>query len=628
MRRFVHFLFLGFLSLTSLAQSGYPVDSIPAHLRAGANAVVRTRQTRIDIINPRKSEAQFKEVVTLLNDEAGHYRLYSIPYNPTSRISNIRAVAYDETGKLIWNLQPYNIVDRRDTQGPEELSDSRQKTFEIPAYNYPFTFEVSYTTSLNETYVWSRNMLQFNPEESLEESGLQFIVPSGMHFNHKTLNLKNPTDILQSGKSTIYTWKEENLPASRQRPYAQLVTKKMPVVYATPLDFSMHGYQGSFQSWKSYGNWVAELIKGRDELEPQYAEKAREVVKGITDRKEKVRSLYSYMQAHTRYFYIGFGIGGNQPMPANEVARNGYGDCKALSNYMMALLKAVDIESHYTLVNSGALQYIEPGFPSDQFDHIILCVPDQKDTIWLECTDQTQPFNYLGTFTCDRDVLMVTPEGGKIARTPKYGIEYNQAQSFANIELAGSGDVEVNLTMNRSGLLYDELYAISESKTSERKEWLSDQIGSKGVEVTHDSYGMDNKGNTPQISAAFSFKTRNYASKSSDRLFVSPALVSGISYIQEDPSEISIDVGLRHSDSSRIEIPIGYQVEFVPGNVTFATKFGCYARTLRQDNRYVYYSRRIEIMQADYPMEDYREFYDFVSDMAKNDQDMVVLRSK
>jgi hypothetical protein len=402
----------------------------------------------------------------------------------------------------------------------------------------------------------------------------------------------------------------------------------MPVVYGTPLAFSRHGYPGSFESWKTYGQWINTLNAGRDELDAEYAEKARAVVKGINNPKEKIRQLYAYMQSHTRYFSIAYGIGGNQPMPANEVAEKGYGDCKALSNYMKSLLKAVGIPSYYTLVKAGMNQYMQPDFPSDQFNHAILCVPNNQDTVWLECTNQTMPFNYLGSFTCDRDVLLITPEGGKLARTPRYGADFNRSKSIANIELAGSGDVEVNLKLEQKGLLYDELFAVSQAKKSDLHDWLSELLDNKGLEVQSDSFLTDSKAQTPSITARFTFKTRNFASRSSNRLFVAPALITGMSYLQEDPGDISVTMGYNVTDSSRIELPIGYTVEYMPENKSYTTQFGRYSRTMSQDRKYLYFIRTYQIQQSDYPGDTYDDFQRFINDIASDDRDMVILKSK
>lgn len=79
---------------------------------------------------------------------------------------------------------------------------------------------------------------------------------------------------------------------------------------------------------------------------------------------------------------------------------------KILSNYTIALLKEAGIKGYYTIIRAGRnARPIQPNFPSNQFNHVIVSVPNGKDTLWLECTSQTNPFGYQGTFTEDRWAL-------------------------------------------------------------------------------------------------------------------------------------------------------------------------------------------------------------------------------
>ncbi|NJM26365.1 MAG: hypothetical protein HC859_13660, partial [Bacteroidia bacterium] len=103
---------------------------------------------------------------------------------------------------------------------------------------------------------------------------------------------------------------------------------------------------------------------------------------------------------------IQLGIGGWQPFEASVVDKNGYGDCKALSNYAVAMLKEAGIKGYYCLVQAGEEPAkLDPMFAENHFNHIIVAVPLKQDTVWLECTSQTNPYGYLGEFTGDRQAL-------------------------------------------------------------------------------------------------------------------------------------------------------------------------------------------------------------------------------
>ena len=103
-------------------------------------------------------------------------------------------------------------------------------------------------------------------------------------------------------------------------------------------------------SWNTFGKWYYEkLLTPVSAVTPEIsAEVAALKLSGTTT--EKVKTLYQYMQNKTRYVLIMMGIGGWQPMPASEVSKKGYGDCKALTNYMQTLLTAAGIPSYYAVI--------------------------------------------------------------------------------------------------------------------------------------------------------------------------------------------------------------------------------------------------------------------------------------
>ena len=608
------------------SQLSYPYDSIPSFLRVGAKAVLRSGQRIITLVDEKQSRLETKIALTLLNDKAKDMLMVGISYDRFRHISSIRAKAYNKSGKLIWILRNYEISDVRDFGGPEKLSDARKKVFEIPSFNYPFTIEYSYTMTMEDLFLSPAVYLQQDPGISVEESGLQYIIPKGSGFSYKTLNLKFPADSVQRKNKLYLSWNEENIPAGRQRKYATSLVKKLPVVYATPIDFSLSGYKGSFKTWREYGSWMGQLIAGRDILDQAYAEKAEALIKDIPEQREKIKVLYEYMQKTTHYFFIGFGVGGNQPIPANEVAMNGYGDCKALCNYMKALLKSVGIESYYTLVRSGEGKSMQADFPCNQFDHVILCVPDHQDTIWLECTDPNSPFNYLGSFTCDRYALAITPEGGRLLRTPSYDSSVNMAQTYSEILLQPSGDADIKLEMRKHGLLCDEIMKISESKSSDRKSWLADKIGLSGFELKKEEYEFNRQAEIPAALASFELHIRDLAAKSSQLLFITPSFVSDLFYIYDDPDEVELPTAYQQDDSVRIEIPSGLSIEHLPEGKQIRTRFGSFGSEISTDGKFIYFRRKLSFNKGNYPRESYPEFYQFITDITTADKEMVVLK--
>ena len=106
------------------------------------------------------------------------------------------------------------------------------------------------------------------------------------------------------------------------------------------------------------------------------------------------------------------------------------------------------------MINAGA--NAEPAtfsFPSDPFNHVILCIPFKNDTTWLECTSNTTPFGKLGPFTENRCALVVTEDGGKLINTPKSQAGDNQFTSEVHITLNTDGSAKAQAKILSTGEL-------------------------------------------------------------------------------------------------------------------------------------------------------------------------------
>ncbi|WP_332911990.1 transglutaminase-like domain-containing protein [Algoriphagus boritolerans] len=237
-----------------------------------------------------------------------------------------------------------------------------------------------------------------------------------------------------------------------------------------PVKFKLDQYQGEMTDWSELAAWQYELNKGRDVLPEDFKAKVLAMVEGVEEPYEKVKILYSYLQKNFRYVSIQLGIGGWQTMTAADVVNNAYGDCKALTNLMKAMLETVGIASNYTLVRAGSdAKEIELDFPAPQFNHVILQVPTDGNPIWLECTSNVLPAGFLGEFTRDRHVLVTKEGGGFLTKTPAYNTEgWNLIQSQSKVSI----DLQGNATITSNQQLYGNF--------SESMLWVKNKLDERG----------------------------------------------------------------------------------------------------------------------------------------------------
>jgi hypothetical protein len=333
--------------------------------------------------------------------------------------------------------------------------------------------------------------------------------------------------------------------------------------------------------------------------------------------REKAEALYRYLQSRTRYASIQLGIGGYKPAPATEVSEKGYGDCKGLVNYMYAILKEAGIKSHYTLVRAGTNRYIIPSFVSNQFNHAILCVPMHTDTVWLECTSQTTPFNYLGTFTCDRDVLLVTSDGGKLVRTPRLRSSFLRTDAVISVNRRGPSDGMV--TMTAGGIGFDENRIFHGKTVTEMKRIINQGLGLGSYSADTASYS-ERIESEPVSGLTFDLTLSDFAVVAGTRIHFRPCL-DPFEYQPFDTIAARIYDREVRVDSVIYRIPSGYRPEYLPEDVLSEGPFGFYkCNVSKLEDGSLLYTRRLKINRGTYRGEEARKLYAFLNLAARNDQ--------
>ncbi|MCC6288336.1 MAG: DUF3857 and transglutaminase domain-containing protein [Chitinophagaceae bacterium] len=611
----------------------YAVSKIPEALMKNADVVMRLDETRFEVINLGKSVTKIKYAITVLNENGDRYSILYLGYDKLHFINSIDATLFDVNGKKIKGLKKSDIKDVSGTEGGTLADDIRYKVFGFYHKLYPYTVEYEIELQTNGTYSYPHWQPLKREKYAVEQSALTIVVPSDISFRYKALNYKGSPVSGTDKANKTYRWEVKNLQPIELEYASPSWDYIVPTVYTAPNKFKLEDYEGDMSTWEEYGKFNAQLNKGRDKLPDNIKQKVHELADGLKTDKEKIKALYEYMQQNTRYISIQLGIGGQQPYDATFVATKKYGDCKALSNYMYSLLKEVGIKSNYTLVKSGRGEnYMLKDFPYDPFDHIILCVPLQKDTVWLECTNQIIPTGYLGGFTDDRYVLLVDEAGGKLVKTPKYTKQQNLRVRKINGKIGEDGMLTMNINSSYSGLQQDQRHGIFNSLSHDKQlEFLKQQIDLPHYDVVNFSF-MEDKAPLPTLKEHLEVKALNYSPQTGKRLFVIPNVISR-AYTKLKTSEdrkypISLGMDYIDIDTTVVEIPQGYILEALPASLKLESKFGKFqCSTELKGNELIYY-RYIEKNGGEFPASDYNDLVKFYDQIYKADRSRVVLVKK
>lgn len=424
----------------------------------------------------------------------------------------------------------------------------------------------------------------------------------------------------------------QNIKAYHNESFSPSLSRVSPVVYFAPRSFTIAGFHGGTNSWAAFGSFIRKLNAGRDELPEATREKIKQIAAAKKTLRGKVDTLYRYMQSKVRYVNVSKGIQGWQPMEAKKVDEVSWGDCKALTNYMKSVLEAAGIKAYYTLVKAGAsASPIISGFPSNQFNHAILCVPDGKDTIWLENTNQHIPPGYIGSFTDDRDVLLVLGDSVKMVHTPVYNSDENFESRKTQVSVANDGTCELNIKKTSSGSYYEDMLPYVLASAQKQKQALLKTIHLPTFDLK--SYSMKEVVKTlPEVVSTMDVVAPHYGMSMGSLM-----LLNAYPFHSDDQNDFRnkkrlYDIVLRRSykrtDTVVIQIPKGYVVAKVPSGKKIVTDFGAYSFSVRNEGRDIKVVRELKLKRGTYPPSKNSEFSAFLDQLNKYDGSRLVLRKQ
>lgn len=613
----------------------YSASQIPDSLRKDAKQVVREHSERVEIISPDKLIHTLSRAVTYLDaKEAEEGIVLHSSYDDRFRIKKIAAYVYDAQGKL---LKTYKEKDFRDVSSHEGLyTDSRHKFARISSTSVPFTI------LFEEQQEWLTTLAipSFHPltdeRLSLQQASFELVAPAELLPRYRNLHTDIQPQKETVKEKTLLRWQLNNLPAMKVERFSPAWALPFPMVQLAPNQFGLSGKHGSMASWKDLGTFFYQLNADRWQLPEQVAAKVHALTDALPTRRQKTEALYHFLQETTRYISVQIGAGGWITFPASYVAQNGYGDCKALSNYMVSLLGEAGIIGHYTLIEAGIGRghSAHAEFPVMDFNHAIVCVPDGADTLWLECTSQQQPFNFLGDFTSDRNALIVTEAGGKLVRTPACTPQQNRYVHQAQVQLNADGSGTLQAEAHYAGEQFDGVQGWSlQDPKDQQQRLLSKYDRLIGAQMTALSFEKPAAmPANPEMGYKAQLSFRQYGNRSGNRLLICPNICSDW-YTLPKQENRKLPVITYHTDFEDVDettffLPEGYACEGIPEAVSLKTPFGEYEAQWKLQDGKLQYRRRFLLRKGVHPATAYSALAEFYAQMAKYDKLRVGLQKQ
>lgn len=601
---------------TPLFPQSYNAEVIykTTRITASVDKIITEESVRI-LINKRAEETRLTDVEIIRKE--------------SEKISSLEGWIEDENGIIIRKLQKKDIVESHAQTGFSFYDDYLSIKFSLRHNIYPYYLCYSYKRTTPEYLIISDWSPVLENDIPTRKSTLELIIPDGYEFNYESSGVNDPTaENLEKSKS--YKWVSSYDKPVLDETCSPRLFLFFPRVKITPKQFS-YGCPGTFSTWRTYGQWYSDLIKEQNILPVTELSRIHNLVKDAVSDREKISILYHYLQDNTRYINVTTDFGGHKPMPAQYVAENKYGDCKALVNYTKSMLEAVGINSFYTVVFAGNYPIeSQKGIPFPNFNHVVLMIPDGNDSIWLECTSKTLPFGYSGIFTSGRKALVIDNENSAFVNTPRYSCKDVETIRNFGFKINYSGALTLDASFVLKGSDFETFLAINNSlDLKEQKKMLDKYLDHSGIEVSEYKLKRESRDDNEML-FTMTGNANKYVRKVQNEYFVSAVAFDLPEF--EPPSKRKLPVLLTnpvsYKDTVTVEMLDGLIPGIIPEEVNIENEFGSYQIKIKREKNKITLIKEVCLNAGKYPLEKYPSFYSFLMSVRKAEKNCVIVATK
>jgi hypothetical protein len=610
----------------------YPVSELEPSFVKGADAVVRLDKRHLTLKSREEAVYAVRRVVTVFTPEGREFGQMSVHHDRFKDIASFDGVIRDASGEVIRDMDDEDRHDVSLSRGSTIATDSRLRYAQLSHSTYPYTVELEYKVDYEGYFILPTWQPQPAPSVPVVAAEFKVSTRDDLPYRHAVRNAEMDVETVRDGEEEHTIWSMAQIPSSSPVIYTRGWNHRAPRLHLAPTRFTIDGRRGESHSWLDLGAWYRSLWANRTLLPPELKRKVDEVLAESRSTRETVRTLYTYMQDRTRYISVQLGLGGWKPFSPEYVHERGYGDCKALTNYLWAMLDYADIDAAPALIyrSPTPAPFLED-FPSNQFNHVVLTVPTEEDTLWIEATSKQLPFDQVHLGIADRPALLLTSDGGKLVRTPSGTAEDNVLSRSTDIAVKANGNAQVVTTTHRTGAATYRLRHQAATWTpKEADRFAAGRYNVPNVRVTSvDVRGIDSR--AKDLTYVIESRLPRFASSMGSRLFV-PLSPIGRSRTVPPTAEPEREIPYYMSryprtiiDTTTYRIPEGYVVEALPDSMTVETAVSSLAARVERTGEGFRQIRQIVYETTDIPVEHYENHRTLLKARVQHDRAQVVL---
>ena len=400
----------------------------------------------------------------------------ALPWNVERGGLTIHAIEAIRDGKAIDLIgkDPFTILRRE-----SKLEDSRidgVRTVMMPAKGV----ELGDVIRISATYREDRTDLTARPEDVSKWSApfavtlmdRRLIVPTGLQVKWRVGGLAPKPVIKQTAEGIEYRFTAKTVEPPK---FAKNMRDR---------DMSDEIQFSGYASWSDVVAGHAGLYDAARKSAPKSAlmAEADKIAAASSDPRKRMMAALNLAQERVRYIALLLGEGAYRPTGADETWESRYGDCKAKSALLLALLDRLGIKAEAMYVSASSGDVMGDRLPSlEAFDHVIVRATIDGKDYFLDATDYGQrvPADVAAS-TLSFGLPLV--KGATLEKLPPFvatepGI-VSELVWDGSQGLTGDVPFKVSVTLRGPIAIQARLKKASAEKASEFEKFLKDKVPS------------------------------------------------------------------------------------------------------------------------------------------------------
>jgi transglutaminase-like putative cysteine protease len=435
-------------------------------------------------------------------------------------------------------------------------------------------------------------------------------------------------------QGTQFDFAVKNLHPIRREPYSVPFRDQATMVLFTPRELAFGGeVYPIITKWDDVATQMSRQFGDMEKSEKEAKNKAKELAGNLPDPRKKAEAIYKYLQqnitsSNLMEVYLG--------RTADELITSKRGDPDEINALFVIMLREVKVDADMVLVATQNVQTLVRGFPNvSQFSRIVTRVNLKDGVVFADPAEPAAPFGELPWF--DRGVMGLAVKGSKVqeaaipAGTPEDNLSVTKVSLQVGRDWKAEGDAEIDLKGIEAIDFRGDLLEESPEKVEQR---LTDYFGYGHADSIVSNIAHPDIHDSSQQFVIKAHVLQKLSDESGvDELLLNPWLDdqynSPFFKASERHSIVRFDGPEKRVSTSEWKLAPEIKIEQLPKEVKIDNDLGGFSHSCTQNGNTVtctraYYLKKT-LLQTNVEYLSARKFFD---EIAKNDQEVMVLRGK